>query len=73
MLKNIMISFMSIVGVFLLLGIAGLFLLSNEPTESSNQLQEKETTQISAEIEEEEAEPMNTEFFRSNLKIISID
>ncbi len=68
-----MISFASIVGVFLVLGALGLFLLNGEPTDSSNQVQESEPTQISAEVDEQTPEPIDTEVFRSNLKIISID
>lgn len=81
MLKNIMISFASIIGVFLVLILVWLLTLSDSPGSLANN-QQVESTKILAEIEKEDLEKLdevdanfdeNKEFIRSNLKIISID
>lgn len=81
MLKNIMISFTSIIGVFLVLILVWLFALNDGPASLAKN-QQVESTKILAELDKDDLEKLdkvdanfdeNKEFIRSNLKIISID
>lgn len=68
-----MISFTSIIGIFLVLFLLWFFTINDGPG-NLVQNQQVEPTEISAEAEQLDIEdPEVKEFFRSNLKIISID